>query len=231
MYNKSILIIDDTPDILQLTRTIFERAGYTRVLTASSGQEAQKLLGGTCPDLFILDVMMPGPMDGFAILQEIRAVSNVPVLMLTAKGESSDRVAGFELGADDYLVKPFVPRELLLRVQALLRRAYPSSNSILYLDYATVDFSTCEVVRPDKTVLLTNKEYCILQKLAENADHIVTIGALAQYVCGDGWSGYESTLMTHIRHLREKIEKDPSHPVSLLTIRGLGYKLVLRENP
>lgn len=172
--------------------------------------------------------MMP-EMDGFELLQEIRTISKVPVLMLTAKGEAEDRFAGFELGADDYLLKPFLPKELLLRVAAILKRAYPENNRLVILEGATVDLDKAEVLRGDTVTPLTAKEYTIFLKLNENAGGIVTIGALCQTACGEIWQGYETILMTHIRHLREKIEKNPSNPISLLTVKGLGYKLVVKE--
>lgn len=217
MLDKSILIVDDEKDLLIMTKSIFERAGYTNIVTAASAKDALKILSTKMPDMIILDVMMP-EMDGFELLQEIRATSKVPVLMLTARGEAEDRFSGFELGADDYLIKPFLPKELLLRVNAILKRAYPESNRIIVLDAVNVDLDKAEVLQEGKIVSLTAKEYGIFLKLAENAGHIVTIGSLCQTVCGEFWQGYESTLMTHIRHLREKIEKNPSTPVSLLTV-------------
>lgn len=180
------------------------------------------------PGIVLLDVMMPG-MDGFELLGEIRAVSKVPVLMLTARGEAEDRFAGFELGADDYLVKPFLPKELLLRVGAILKRAYPEKGRIVRLDAAAVDLDRAEVLREGQRIPLTAREYSVFEKLAENAGRIVTIGVLCQALCGDFWQGYETTLMTHIRHLREKIEQNPSKPASLLTVKGLGYKLLVKE--
>ena len=227
MLDKSILIVDDEKDLLIMTKSIFERAGYTNIVTAASAKDALKILSTKMPDMIILDVMMP-EMDGFELLQEIRATSKVPVLMLTARGEAEDRFSGFELGADDYLIKPFLPKELLLRVNAILKRAYPESNRIIVLDAVNVDLDKAEVLQEGKIVSLTSKEYGIFLKLAENAGHIVTIGSLCQTVCGEFWQGYESTLMTHIRHLREKIEKNPSTPVSLLTVKGLGYKLIVK---
>lgn len=228
MLDKSILIVDDEKDLLIMTRSIFARAGYTNIVTAASAKEALKILSKKMPDMIILDVMMP-EMDGFELLQEIRATSKVPVLMLTAKGEAEDRFSGFELGADDYLVKPFLPKELILRVNAILKRAYPENNRIIVLDAASVDLDKAEVIQENKVVPLTAKEYGIFLKLAENAGHIVTIGSLCQTVCGEFWQGYESTLMTHIRHIREKVEKNPSAPISLLTVKGLGYKLIIKE--
>lgn len=227
MKNKSILVVDDELDLLIMIKSIFERASYTQITTVSSAKEALKVLSKKMPDMIILDVMMP-EMDGFELLQEIRAVSKVPVLMLTAKGEAEDRFAGFELGADDYLVKPFLPRELLLRVAAILKRSYPESNRLIILEAAMVDLDKAEVLKDDTITPLTAKEYGILLKLAENAGRIVTIGTLCQTACGEIWQGYETTLMTHIRHIREKIEAVPSAPVSLLTVKGLGYKLLVK---
>ena len=132
MYEKPILIVDDEQELLIMIRKIFERAGFTQIMTAASAEAALKILSVKMPAMAVLDVMMPG-MDGFALLKEIRKVSSMPVLMLTAKGEPEDRCTGLELGADDYLVKPFLPRELLLRVTAILKRVYPEGNRIVTL--------------------------------------------------------------------------------------------------
>ena len=228
MYEKPILIVDDEQELLIMIRKIFERAGFTQVMTAASAEAALKILSVKMQAMAVLDVMMPG-MDGFALLKEIRKVSSMPVLMLTAKGEPEDRCTGLELGADDYLVKPFLPRELLLRVTAILKRVYPEGNRIVTLAASQVDLDKAEVRKGKEIFRLTAKEYAVFLKLAENAGRIVTIGSLCQTACGEIWQGYESTLMTHIRHLREKIEANPSAPVSLITIKGLGYKLITRE--
>ena len=228
MLDREILVVDDEKDLRTMIRSIFESAGYTQVTTVASGEDALALMAKKIPGIIILDVMMPD-MDGFELLQEIRAVSKVPVLMLTAKGEAEDRFAGFELGADDYLVKPFLPKELLLRVQAILKQKKKKKERIVTLNAAEVDLDQAEVIREGQRTPLTAKEYSIFEKLAENAGRIVTIGVLCQTLCGEIWQGYETTLMTHIRHLREKIEENPSKPVSLLTVKGLGYKLVVKE--
>ena len=228
MYEKPILIVDDEQELLIMIRKIFERAGFTQIMTAASAEAALKILSVKMPAMAVLDVMMPG-MDGFALLKEIRKVSSMPVLMLTAKGEPEDRCTGLELGADDYLVKPFLPRELMLRVTAILKRVYPEGNRIVALAASQVDLDKAEVRKGEEVFRLTAKEYAVFLKLAENAGRIVTIGSLCQTACGEIWQGYESTLMTHIRHLREKIEFNPSAPVSLITIKGLGYKLITRE--
>lgn len=227
MNDKTILVVDDEVDLLEMVQSIFDRVGFTNILTAASGKEAIRVWKDRHPDLIILDIMMPG-MDGLSVLKEIRETSNIPVLLLTARGEAEDRVTGFESGADDYLIKPFHPKELLLRVQVILNRAYPQKERKIYLEAAVIDLEKAEVQRGENQFPLTGKELTLLEKLAENAGRIVTTGALCGAVCGEFWQGYESTLSTHIRHLREKIEENPSKPVSLVTIKGVGYRLNIK---
>ena len=224
MKDRAILLVDDETDLLEMLQSIFERAGYTRILTAASGKAALKIWKEAKPSMIILDVMMPG-MDGIAVLKEIRRTSRIPVLMLTARGEAEDRIAGFEGGADDYLPKPFLPKELLLRVQAIMSRAYPEKERRIYLEAATIDLDKAEGWRGEKPFSLTAKELQLIEKLYENAGRIVTTGSLCETVCGEFWQGYETTLSTHIRHLREKLEDNPSVPRQLITVKGLGYKL------
>ena len=228
MTNHKILLVDDDRDLLEMLLSIFRRAGYTKLLTASSGPEALRAWKENQPDLVVLDVMMPG-MDGFSVLEEIRRTSRVPVLMLTARGEAEDRIEGLEIGADDYLPKPFLPRELLLRAGAILSRAYPEQNELVELAGATVNMANAEVFKNGEKQTLTAKELQLFEKLYQNAGRIVTTGILCETICGEFWQGYESTLSTHIRHLREKIEENPSKPVSLITVKGLGYRLNLKE--
>ena len=228
MTNHKILLVDDDRDLLEMLLSIFRRAGYTKLLTASSGPEALRVWKENQPDLVVLDVMMPG-MDGFSVLKEIRRTSRVPVLMLTARGEAEDRIEGLEIGADDYLPKPFLPRELLLRAGAILSRAYPEQNELVELAGATVNMANAEVLKSGEKQTLTAKELQLFEKLYQNAGRIVTTGILCETICGEFWQGYESTLSTHIRHLREKIEDNPSKPVSLITVKGLGYRLNLKE--
>lgn len=229
MKNKAILVVDDEADLREMLQSIFTRAGYTKILTAASGSEALTLWREQHPDLIILDVMLPG-MDGYEVLKIIREKSRVPVLMLTARGEAEDKYSGFESGADDYLVKPFLAKELLFRVQAILNRAYPERDRLISLAASTVDLDRAEVRRGEETFSLTAKELTLFEKLCENEGRIVTTGALCEAVCGEVWQGYESTLVTHIRHLREKIEENPSKPVSLVTVKGLGYRLYGKED-
>ena len=217
-----ILLVDDDRDLLEMLCSIFQRAGYTDLVTASSGQEALQAWREQQPALIVLDVMMPG-MDGFEVLREIRRTSRV-----TARGEVEDRIEGLEIGADDYLPKPFLPKELLLRVGAILHRTYPEPHRTVELAASTVDLEKAEVWKDGERTPLTAKELQLFQKLYENAGRIVTTGILCETICGEFWQGYESTLSTHIRHLREKIEANPSKPVSLVTAKGLGYRLNLR---
>ena len=207
MNDKRILVVDDETDLLEMVKSIFTRAGFTQILTASSGEAALKMCEEQEPDMMILDVMMPG-MDGFAALKELRKTSKIPVLMLTARGEAEDKFVGFENGADDYLLKPFLPKELLFRVQAILKRVYPEKERKVFFEAATVDLEKAIVQRSGENISLTAKEFQLFEKLYENQGRIVTTGALCQAICGDFWQGYESTLATHIRHLREKIEEN-----------------------
>ena len=228
MADYRILLADDDRGLLEMLLSIFRRAGYHDLLTASSGLEALRLWREEQPDLVVLDVMMPG-MDGFSVLREIRRASRVPVLVLTARGEAEDRIEGLENGADDYLPKPFLPKELLLRAGAILSRAYPERKEQVALAGSTVDMANAEVWKNGERISLTAKELQLFEKLYENAGRIVTTGALCETICGEFWQGYETTLSTHIRHLREKIEENPSRPVSLVTVKGIGYRLNLKE--
>ena len=228
MTDYKILLVDDDQGLLEMLVSIFRRAGYTYLLTASTGEDALRIREKEQPDMIVLDVMMP-ELDGFAVLRAIRRTSRVPVLMLTARGEAEDRIEGLEIGGDDYLAKPFLPKELLLRVNAILSRAYPNREEMVELSGSTVDLASAMVWKNGEQLSLTAKEFQLFEKLYQNAGRIVTTGILCETICGEFWQGYESTLSTHIRHLREKIEENPSRPVSLLTVKGLGYRLNLKE--
>ena len=226
MENSRILIIDDDRELCILIKKSVENEGIEADF-CGTGREGMEMLECREYHLIILDVMMPG-MDGFEVLREIRRTSRVPVLMLTARGEAEDRIEGLEIGADDYLPKPFLPRELLLRVGAILHRTYPEPNRKVELAASTVDLEKAEVWKDGERTPLTAKELQLFEKLYENAGRIVTTGILCETICGEFWQGYESTLSTHIRHLREKIEANPSKPVSLVTAKGLGYRINLK---
>lgn len=225
LREKRILLVDDEKEILDMVEMILKEAGFCFVCRASSVKEALEAAEEFRPDFAVLDVMLPDG-DGFGLFERLREKAEYPVLFLTARGEDGDKFRGFGLGADDYMVKPFLPKELVFRVQAILRRVYKEENPKLRLADCEVDFSRAEVCRGKEILPLTAKEYAILQALARNAGRIVTIDALCQAAWGDNPYGYENSLMAHIRRIREKIEKDPSCPVSLITVKGLGYRLL-----
>ena len=174
----------------------------------------------------VLDVMLPDG-DGFSLLKEIKKSADIPVLFLTACDQPEDLYTGLDAGGDDYMVKPFLPKELLLRITAILRRSYKNEKPQVQLAHALIDFERAEVVRAGEVFPLTAKEHTILMTLYRSANRIVTIDALCNSAWGDNLYGYENSLMAHIRRIREKIEATPSMPDSLITVRGLGYKLVV----
>lgn len=227
LKEKIILLVDDEPAILQMCQSILNENGFTNILTADTSLCALERITAR-PDLAVLDVMLPD-MDGFTLAKTIRAQNNIPILFLTAKGEADDKFKGFEVGADDYMVKPFLAQEFVFRITAILRRVYKEvEDSTFLLDACKVDLEQAQVYKGNDVLSLTAKEVEILKKLFYNAGRIVTLGALCQAVCGDIYIGYEKTLMSHIRHIREKIEAKPSAPVSLVTVKGIGYKLILK---
>lgn len=231
IYECSILIIDDNEELLSMLTQILKKEGFGCLRTASCCQEARDSLADAFPDFIILDVMLPDG-DGFSLFQEIRQVTDIPILFLSARDEDNDRLLGLGLGADDYLTKPFLPRELILRISAIIRRTYLSGHTAapvsldLALGTRTVHFDSGIVSFAEGEAALTAKELLILKKLYENRGKIVTFDALCDAVWGDGYYTYENTLMVHIRRLREKIEENPSHPRYLLTARGIGYRLL-----
>ena len=231
LLEKRILLVDDEAELVEMVRAILRAAGFENVSIARSGEEALRAVEAHAFDLLVLDVMMPG-IDGFQLLARLRALpatADVPALFLTAKDEPFDRVNGLTLGADDYVVKPFLPQELILRIAAILRRCYADESPRLELAFCIVDFDTAGVDRADGTTAeLTAKEHEILSVLARNIGRIVTIDALCEACWGTSF-GYENSLMAHIRRLREKIEENPSKPQSLVTVKGLGYNLVAKR--
>ncbi len=226
LKQKRILLVDDEPAILEMVSSILREEGFVNIMAVSTIKEAVSVAVSFSPELAILDVMLPDG-SGFDLMRLLRAESDYPVLFLTARGEAEDRVQGFGIGADDYLVKPFLPKELLLRVCAVLRRCYREENAQVHLRGSVIDFDRAEVKRNGESLPLTAKEFELLQALYRNAGRIVTIDALCEAAWGDNPFGYENSLMAHIRRIREKIELDPSKPVSLVTVKGLGYKLIV----
>ena len=228
LKRKKILLVDDEPELLNMVTSILENEGYTNIKTASTASEAIDACKNFKPELAVLDVMLPDG-TGFDLLRELKRISDFPVLFLTARCEDEDKWTGFGRGADDYMVKPFLPKELTFRIMAILRRSYKNDAPLVILAESEIDFDRAEVRKAGDVLPLTAKEYEILSSLYRNAGKIVTIDTLCEAAWGDNPYGYENSLMAHIRRIREKIEADPSHPVSLVTIKGLGYKLILEE--
>ena len=228
LHSKTLLLVDDEPDLLKMVSDILKDAGFEIVLTAATVKEAVAEARKEKPDLMILDVMLPDG-DGFSLMQQLRTFTDVPIIFLTAKDEAADKLAGLGLGADDYISKPFLPQELILRIYAVLRRSYKEDNPLVVLDGCTIDFSRAEIHKGGEIISLTAKEHTLLETLARNEGKIVTVDALCEALWGDNPFGYENSLNAHVRRVREKIETDPSNPKSLITIKGLGYKLIIRK--
>ena len=223
---KLILLGDVVPELLDMVASILREDGYENIRTAGTVEEALREAGESAPELAILDVMLPDG-DGFGLMEKLREKGDYPVLFLTARGEDEDKFRGFGLGADDYIVKPFLPKELLFRVAAILRRSYKEEDPLVKLSGCKIDLERAEVIKEGERIPLTAKEYELLSALYRNAGRIVTIDALCEAAWGDNPYGYENSLMAHIRRIREKIETNPSKPVSLVTVKGLGYKLII----
>lgn len=228
LKQKQILLVDDEPELLRMVKSILNLEGYTNINTASKVSEAVETAILYPPALAILDVMLPDG-DGFSLMKKLRESADYPILFLTARGEDEDLFQGFDLGADDYMVKPFLPRELAFRVGAILRRTYKNENPLIRLSGCQIDFEKAEIIKNKETISLTAKEYDLLLALYRNAGRIVTIDALCEAAWGDNPYGYENSLMAHIRRIRGKIESNPSKPVSLITVKGLGYKLITED--
>jgi DNA-binding response OmpR family regulator len=227
--NRSILVVDDEERMARFIRLNLEHDGF-QVIEAYRGMKAIQSMRTEIPDLIILDVMMPD-LDGFEVLKIIRETSSVPVIMLTAKSEEDDRVRGLELGADDYITKPFSPRELVSRVRAVLRRteaASPASRSeLLDVDERLkIDFGRREVWINSELVKLRPTEYRLLYHLVQNAGWVVTYDQLLSKVWGYEYRDEPHYVRLYINYLRQKLEEDPSNPKYILTERGIGYRFV-----
>jgi DNA-binding response OmpR family regulator len=219
-----ILVVDDEPTIREIVVGYLERDGF-KTLEAADGNRARELLESDPPDLVVLDLMLPGT-DGLELCRWIRSRSRLPVIMLTARGEESDRIVGLELGADDYVTKPFSPRELAARVRTVLRRAEPEivPEEQLSFDGLAIDSSTREVTRDGEHLRLTAREFDLLWFLASHPRRVFSREQLMRRVWGYSAALDTGTVTVHMRRLREKIEADPSHPRHLETVWGVGYR-------
>ena len=227
MKKPVVLVVDDEPQILRVMRASLPIRGY-EVLTASSGKEALDQLSKQVPDLVILDLAMP-EMSGLEVCRRVREFSTVPIIILSAKGSESDKVAALDLGADDYVTKPFGMDELLARARAVLRRLAMPSDRVLTVGDVTIDIDERRVVVRDKEIRLTPKEFDVFKYLVNNAGKVVTHRALLQTVWG--WESTDQTeyLRVFINQLRRKIEVDASHPHYLITEPWVGYRFVPNE--
>lgn len=236
LYDCKILLVDDNPELLAMTEGILRKNGYESVILAKNCKEGLEAFQKEEPKLVLLDIMLPDG-DGFTLFRHMREYAQTPILFLSAKDEDNDRLFGLGLGADDYITKPFLPQELVLRVGAILKRSYFSYSKLpgegaeefqedaFWLGERRISLSNAAVEYQDEIWQLTAKEFALLKKLYQNRGNIVTFDAICQAVWNDSYYGYENTLMVHIRHLREKLEEDPSHPQWILTVRGIGYRL------
>jgi two-component system KDP operon response regulator KdpE len=226
--NRRILVVDDEERMVRFIRLNLEHDGF-QVIEAFRGAQAIQRLRDAMPEVVLLDVMMPD-IDGFEVLKMIREISQVPVIMLTAKGEEDDRVRGLELGADDYITKPFSPRELVSRVRAVLRRVDASSGGIHGLievdDRLKIDFDRREVWVDGQLAKLRPTEYRLLYHLVQNAGWVVTHDQLLAKVWGYEYRDEPHYVRLYINYLRQKLEEDPANPKYILTERGVGYRFV-----
>jgi DNA-binding response OmpR family regulator len=221
---STVLVVDDEPIVREVVVRYLEREGY-RTLEAADGDRARELLEREKLDLVVLDLMLPGT-SGLTLCRWIRTRSDVPVIMLTARGEESDRIVGLELGADDYVTKPFSPRELAARVRTVLRRAarQPAEREPLTFGDLEIDAATREVTRAGQALRLTAKEFDLLWFLASNPRQVFSRSQLMDRVWGYEAALDTGTVTVHVRRLREKIEDDPSQPRFLETVWGVGYR-------
>jgi two-component system KDP operon response regulator KdpE len=222
---RTVLVVDDDQRMRRLLRLNLEKDGY-RVVTAEDGPTGLESAELEPPDLILLDVMMP-EMDGFTVLQRLREFSDVPVVLLTAKGEEQDKVRGLDLGADDYLTKPFGPAELLARVRANLRRRQPGevTPATITIDDLVINLARRRVIRGDQEIRLTPTEYKLLYELATHAGKVLLHSDLLARVWGPEYRDEVDYLWTYVRYLRNKLEPDPAHPRYILSEPGVGYYL------
>jgi len=222
--SPTVLMVEDEVELVRVLRDYLERAGF-RVQTASTGPEAVSQFQHSTPDIVLLDLNLPG-MDGLDVARAMRRTTSVPIIMVTARVDEADRLVGLELGADDYVVKPFSPRELVARIRAVLRRARqePQAPEVLHAGSVTVDLKRHTVEVGGRRVELTPSEFELLTALVREPGRAFSRLQLLEASQGGAYQGYERTVDAHIKNLRAKIESDPRHPRFILTVFGIGYR-------
>lgn len=234
---KKIMVVDDEPKIVKVIADFLKSEGF-EVITAENGQQAMNMAASEKPDLMILDIMLP-EQNGFEVCKQIRQGSfNLPIIMLTARGDEIDKLLGLELGADDYITKPFSLRELAARIRAVMRRtegrneaAVSNNNGILQIGSLTIDISRYESWIDGLPLTLTPTEIKILHLLAANPGQVLSRLQILEHVFGDAYEGYERSIDTHISNIRKKIEADPLQPSFIRTVYGVGYKFIEAREP
>ena len=232
--NHKILLVDDEKDIVDLIEEVLRQDGFQNIEKAYTGEDAVEFCKSFEPDVIVLDIMLPD-LDGIEVCKKIRGFSFCSILFLSSKNDDVDKILGLSSGGDDYITKPFSPREVVFRIKAQLRRQQYQS-SIHTPETETVaavrlllDKESCRILKSGKELSLTGREFLLLAYLIENADKILSKERLYEHVWGEYSSICDNTIMVHIRHLREKIERNPSNPQQLITVKGLGYKLKKRS--
>ncbi len=229
MNDYKILIVDDEPDILDLLEKALTIEGFHNIIKIDNGNSAVNTCKEINPDIIILDVMLPD-IDGYEVCKQIRQFSHCPILFLSSKNDEVDKILGLAVGGDDYVTKPFSPKEVAFRVKAQLRRAeyrqIPEQPHAITIGELVIDPDGCRTSKNGKDLELTAREFEILYYLAQNMGRVISRERLYETVWGEDSFGCDNTIMVHIRHLREKLEDAPAKPQYILTMKGLGYKLV-----
>ncbi|MCY7710086.1 response regulator transcription factor [Bacillus safensis] len=229
---SKVLMIDDEKEILELINTVLTREGIDRVITASTARDGLAKFHQEQPDLVILDIMLPDG-EGYDICRQIRETSHVPIIFLSAKGEESDKIVGLAIGGDDYITKPFSPKEVAYRVKAQLRRiSYLQSTQadpVIKKGPFELNEQQAELTKNGAIIELTPKELLLMTYFLQHPNRVISKETLYQTVWGEDFFGSDNTVMVHIRRLREKIEDSPSTPEFLVTVKGLGYKFVVKD--
>jgi len=229
--SKKILVVDDEPQIVKVVKAYLEQSGF-QVVTAADGSTALATFQREKPDFMILDLSLPG-MDGLDVCRAVRHVSNIPILMLTARVEEADKLVGLELGADDYVVKPFSPREVVARVRTILRRAAAvdlPKPELIQVGDLQIDPDQHTVIVSDRQIELTPTEFDILVVLARQPKRVFTRLQIMEQAQGDAFEGYERTIDAHIKNIRLKLEINPKKPAYIHTVFGVGYKLEVKAD-